>query len=64
MFVHEVWLVEETKLDGEDVIRTTGYSQMDVKGYIPVSMINLSAANNYYKYLQIMAQILNAQKGQ
>lgn len=50
-----IWQYEASKFetykeDGEDVVHTFGFFQMDVKGYVPPAMLNMACANNFFKY--------------
>ena len=46
--------------DGVPVANMVGFQEMDVKGYIPVGLLNMYAASNIFKFFQTTMNILNA----
>ena len=60
MHYHEVYYGKNVKQDGEDVIEFVGFNQADVRGYVPPSLINMTAPNNLYKIYDSMMTILKA----
>ena len=48
---------EEVK-DGETVTTLVGMTLYDLKGFIPPSLLNMTAANNFYKFNHQMMDVL------
>lgn len=54
MFVNEQYDVYDIEEDGVTIGVLEGFQCYDVKGYIPVSLLNMSAANNMFKWWEEM----------
>ena len=50
MFVNEQYECYDSEENGVPITVFNGTSTYDVKGYIPISMLNMSAANNMFKW--------------
>jgi len=50
MYAYESFKIYDTVEDGVPVAILVGFQEMDIKGYIPVSLLNMSAANNIFKF--------------
>lgn len=60
MYIFESYEMYDSEEDGVPVANLVGFQEMDVKGYIPVSLMNMSAANSIFKFFQTSMKILNA----
>lgn len=62
MYNHDIMRVFTTSEDGVEVLHFLGFLEFDVKGMIPVGLLNMSAANNIFKFFHTMMEILNGKK--
>ena len=53
---------EEIEEDGQIVVCGKGIISLNLKGSIPASLLNMSAANSFYKYYDMMMTILQGGK--
>ena len=50
IYQDESYVIREVMEDGVPVIEAEGFSLLDLKGFIPPSLLNMTAANNIYKF--------------
>ena len=58
IFVTETYEMEESVEEGQVVTTISGFSLYDVRGYVPPSILNMTAANNFLKFQTTLIKIM------
>lgn len=60
MVNHDMFKSREYEEDGVHYVHMVGFSETDMKGYIPASLLNMANANGIYKFFNSMMKELNS----
>lgn len=60
MYFYESYEMFDSEEDGVPVANLVGFNELDVKGNIPPSLINMSNANSLFKHFKTTMKVMNA----